>query len=313
VFQVHSKISKMKSSKFKIQRLGYILATALFAFVIVGCDKVDAPYKETQNATPPDTTKPTTNSDTDYVFDATRKILVEDYTGHQCGNCPKAAEKLEELIGIYGNKVVPLAVHAGFFADIAAAPFTKDFKTSVGNELDTYFGNSVAGNPNGMVNRKGFPNSHIQNLNSWNGLLSPITTTNPDIVLAIKNKYDAATNVVETKIYTKFKSSLTGNYKLCVYLTEDSIIDAQTDYRLTPDDVNPNYLFEHVLRASFNSTWGETIATDPFASEINVLRNKYSMSLSGKLFNLSHPCNVVAFIYNDITKEVIQASMQKIK
>ena len=68
----------------------------------------------------------------DYVHDATevstnttgggtpgvvyRKVLVEDYTGHKCGNCPAAALKLLHLDTTYEDKVIPLAVHAGFFA-----------------------------------------------------------------------------------------------------------------------------------------------------------------------------------------------------
>jgi hypothetical protein len=131
-------------------------------------------------------------------------------------------------------------------------------------------------------------------------------------VLAIRNSFNKSSNIVETTVYSKFKKTLTGNYKLCVYVLEDSIIGAQTDYRLTPDVIE-DYHFEHMLRASFNGTWGETIATDPVASETNIYRKKYSMSLSGKLMNINHPCEVVAFVYNDATKEVIQASTKKIK
>ena len=45
-----------------------------------------------------------------------KKILLEDYTGHKCGNCPRAAEKAEELKAIYDDQLVSIAVHAGFFA-----------------------------------------------------------------------------------------------------------------------------------------------------------------------------------------------------
>jgi thiol-disulfide isomerase/thioredoxin len=292
------------------QSISKLLFIAFAALYIVACDKVDAPYKETVVLPPIDTT--TNKDDTTAVFDEVRKVLIEDYTGHQCGNCPLAAEKLEELKNAYGNQVVPMAVHAGFFAETAASPFDVDYRNTVATELDIYFGNSVAGNPNGMVNRQGHPNTHILNLNSWSSVLTPYTTLNPDVVLAIRNSFNKSNNIVETTVYSKFKKTLTGNYKLCVYVLEDSIIGAQTDYRLTPDVIE-DYHFEHMLRASFNGTWGETIATDPVASETNIYRKKYSMSLSGKLMNINHPCEVVAFVYNDATKEVIQASTKKIK
>ena len=56
-----------------------------------------------------------------------KKILLEDYTGHKCGNCPRAAEKAEELKEIYGDQLIPIAIHAGFFASDFGGNFTTDF------------------------------------------------------------------------------------------------------------------------------------------------------------------------------------------
>lgn len=299
----------MKTYIFKSNIFYLIIAFVAIAFV--SCDKVEGPYKEKQIIVPPDST--VNPSDTNYIFETKHVILLEDYTGHQCGNCPEAAEKLEEIKGVYGKQIVPLAVHAGYFAEVAATKYTRNFNTEEGTTYDSYFGISNAGNPNGMINRIGWPNvSHIKNLNAWSGVVSGLINKTPDVQLAIKNTYSNTTNSVETKVYVKFKNNLNGDYKLCVLLAEDSIIGYQKDYRITPDYI-PNYVFDHVLRASFNSAWGETIATNPIASETNILRKKYSMTLTGKLFDINHPCGVVAFVYNDATKEVIQASMQKIK
>jgi len=291
------------------------ILTILLIVAIAACDKVEGPYKVSPEPTPIDTANNNNNnSDTNYVFDATRRVLVEDYTGHECGNCPEAAEKLHELMTIYGDKVVPMAVHAGFFAETASAPFALDLRSTEGTSLDAAFGNSIAGNPNGMIGRKGYPSTHILNLNSWNSVLSSIVSAAPNAVLAIKNKYNVATTTVETKVYTKFKTNLLGNYKLCIYLLEDSIIGAQKDYRLAPaSTVILDYRFDHVLRGSFNTAFGETIATDPQASEILVYRKSYTLNLTGKLLGINNPCYVMAYLYNDVTKEVIQASIQKIK
>ena len=49
-----------------------------------------------------------------------------------------------------------------FFASDFGGNFTTDFTSITGNEWDAFFGNSAAGNPNGMVNRVGYPSSdHI--------------------------------------------------------------------------------------------------------------------------------------------------------
>jgi len=51
-----------------------------FSIVITSCDVLEGPFDEQVNNNI-DTTKPL------------RKILLEDYTGHTCGNCPCAAEE----------------------------------------------------------------------------------------------------------------------------------------------------------------------------------------------------------------------------
>ena len=57
------------------------------------CDIAEEPFA-TNGGTPVDTSSPTT-----FI----KKILVEDYSGHTCSNCPNAARELDALIDIYGE------------------------------------------------------------------------------------------------------------------------------------------------------------------------------------------------------------------
>ena len=83
-----------------------------------------------------------------------QKVLIEDFTGHKCQNCPEAAEELHILQDSYENQVIGIAIHAGFFAEpnSAVAPFlTTDFRTEKGTEIHDFFGANAY--PVGMVNR----------------------------------------------------------------------------------------------------------------------------------------------------------------
>ena len=64
--------------------------------IITSCDIVEGPYLTDEAITPIDTT---TNS---YV----KKVLVEDFTGHLCPNCPDAARELDAIHGIYGDQLM---------------------------------------------------------------------------------------------------------------------------------------------------------------------------------------------------------------
>ena len=100
-----------------------LLILFLITITFFSCDKIEGPYKiDNGNGNPIDTNT--------FI----KKILVEDYSGHTCSNCPNAARELEALIDIYGNKIVPITVHAGKtyarpYSSSQAPKYQYDFRT----------------------------------------------------------------------------------------------------------------------------------------------------------------------------------------
>lgn len=45
-----------------------------------------------------------------------RAVLIEDYTGQNCINCPTAHEVIDELVAQFGEAVIPVSIHAGGLA-----------------------------------------------------------------------------------------------------------------------------------------------------------------------------------------------------
>lgn len=278
-----------------------IFAVFLFS-LFPSCDIIEPPYTEgNQSDTvlcPP--------QDFPSVTNHLRRVLVEDYTGHTCGNCPRAAETATQLMNTYGEQVVIVAVHVGFFAEPRNYPngsYATDFRTTFGNELNTFFGNDAAGLPNGMVNRKPVSGSPVLSYNSWASVAAAELALAPVAGIYIKPRYDATTRTACADVKTEFLVNLTGEYKLCVFITEDNIVDWQKDYAASPSDI-PDYVHRHVLRTSYNGAWGETIATDPAQGSSEIKR--YSMALSQN-WNADN-IHIVAFVYNAATYEVIQAA-----
>lgn len=270
-----------------------LLVTALFA----SCDKIDGPYSE----------NPQSNNDTGAV----RRILIEDYTGQKCGNCPRAAEAIEALKGIYGDKIVSMGVHVGYFATpnpSTSDRFTTDFRTEPGNYWDGEFHNSDIGLPNGLVNRKEFNGNVVQSYTNWATAVSQIISTAPDARIKITNTYNAATRQVNTSVKTDILNDLSGNYMLCVYVTEDSIVNWQKDYNLNPNDIN-TYVHRHVLRGSMNGSVGTAIGSGSLTAGQSAT-NQFSMALDAAWAD--NHCAVVAFLYNAATKEVVQVEEKKI-
>ena len=89
-------------------------------------------------------------------------ILIEDYTGHTCGNCPGAAIIAHDLKESHNGRVIIASVHAspgsGFQEpnepdDPDYPMYSHDFRTPAGEDYVADIDGFI-GNPMGMVNRK---------------------------------------------------------------------------------------------------------------------------------------------------------------
>ncbi len=232
-----------------------------------------------------------------------QNILIEDYTGHTCGNCPHAASKITELKEMYGDRLFSLGVHSGSFAYPFAPIYTYDFRTVTGTDLDVYFGVSNAGNPNGLINRKTYNGNIIAPWPSWAGHVDEVVVQNkfPDAGIKIKNTYTAVDSTLKINVKTCFLTDLPSTYKLCVFLIEDSIQKWQKKYPpLTPPD-DPNYWHRDVLRGSANGTWGDLLSPPVKGT---IIEKNYTMTIKSEY--RADYCKTLVFIYDDATKEIVQ-------
>ena len=263
-------------------------------FVFSSCDKVEAPYNEAA-IIPVDTTTSVKQ----------RKILIEDFTGHTCPGCPRAAERIAQLQLLKPGRVIAIGEHVSeFFAAPEPGIYNIDFRTATGNANDSAFHMSDLGLPTGMVNRLFIAGSYRTEYASWASIADTLLQKPAEAFITITNTYDTTSRTLNTSVKSEFLTSLNSTFKLAVYITEDSIIAAQKDNLVpNPSDVL-NYVHQHVLRTSVNGTFGETIASGAVANNFSVNKN-YSKQIS-TLWKAKH-CNVVAFIYDAVSKKVIQA------
>lgn len=246
-------------------------------------------------------------------YDSVRTVLLEDYTGFRCSNCPEAAEELKRLQCLYGARVIPLAVHVTeTFAEPENNPdgsFETDFRTDIGNIYESTFETGLF-LPNGMVNRKQFQGTYYQTWQGWDGLVKDELAKPPEALIDLNVNYDEGTREATAEIKISALVNLNASpYRLSVLLSEDSIIDWQKDYRLTPPKTS-NYVHMHTLRAAFNGTWGDEVNSgNPIPAGFTETTSK-SLIIEPEF--VDHNCNVVVFIFRDDTKEVIQAEYKPV-
>lgn len=302
-------------------------ASFSLVFLILACDKITQPNPREFENTDCKQFNPILKNN----FDKSgfRKILLEDYTGHYCGNCPPAAAKAEELSATYGSSLVVIANHVSDqFAkpnrDTSSLSYKEDFRNTTSTAWDVAFGMSSAGLPKGSINRIQKP-TFPQNPGVWASLIPAELNKPQSVKLDISTSYDPTKKLLDVKVKSTFLSSFSTDIKLSIILIQDSIISDQKDYKLPanqvtdPDDPDrrTNYRFDHIVFSSLNEAWGDLIKSSPKQGD-TVTINKNCNTI-GKCFYKQSVCTndkyiyLVAFAYNDASKEILQVEKLKIR
>lgn len=217
---------------------------------------------------------------------AQRNVLIEDFTGQRCINCPKATEAIEKIKEVYGGNIISIAIHSGpngvdKDGVYKGVPF-QGLATGTGNEYWNQWFTSGTGQPIAKINRGEATNDY----NNWSAEVAQAMQTSTDVKIEATTEYDSATRQlsIDTHLMGKAKNSA----KLQLLLTEDSIPSLQ----IMPDgSYNSNYIHNHVFRDAINGTWGEDITFD---EGIISKHHAYTMPDKCKPENT----HVVIFVYN---------------
>mgnify|MGYP004448638165 FL=1 len=245
-----------------------------------------------------------------------RKILVLDFTGHKCGNCPKGHRALSEIEEKYGEALVPVAVHCTFYGNVMRnvsphttdSTFNYDFRCEEGITLggdDQSTGDlDLDAVPAALVNS--FDVAHLnQSPNSWISDFAKYYSTYPEYNIEIGTSYADSSINADIKV-KPLVNGVSHKLKLAVYVIEDGIVGSQLDYEKPAGQQEiPNYVHNHVLRSSFSGVYGEEIAINGDEFE-----KSYSKAIKAD-WNVEN-CQVIAFVYDADTKEMLQAEIKKV-
>lgn len=216
-----------------------------------------------------------------------RAILIEDFTGQRCINCPTGTDIINGIVEAYGeDNVIAVGIHSGPLGFKGNAK-VMGLMTDTGNEYYTRWDKeNKMGQPWVVFNRKTSPDSHYYN---WAALVSTIISEKANLSVKIANAYDAATRTLTTTVGADGVKG-TVNGKLQVWIVEDGIKALQ----MMPDGKsNKEYIHNHVFRAAVNGTWGEDVTVKE--GETTTKQYQYVLPEAWNADNIA----VVAFVYND--------------
>lgn len=228
--------------------------------------------------------------------EAERAVLIEDFTGQNCLNCPDAHATIEALEAQYHDKVIAVSIHAGGFG--IAADNTR-YTGLMQPEGDTY--NNMWGIdswPAGVVNRTGGATTHDQWPTAVRTALAQPTPLDIDI--------DVECSETELTIHVECAQNQDVSGNLQVWIVESGIVARQ---RMPDGSTNREYVHNNVYRASVNGVGGVPVNLKAFEHQTFT----YTQPLRATATETWVPENlaVVAFVYN--STGVVQAERQSVK
>lgn len=213
-----------------------------------------------------------------------RAVLIEDFTGQRCVNCPNATDEIDALQEQYGDSaVIAVAIHGGSFG------FSGTNKlVGLANDLTkgycTYWNVDAYGQPIGAINRGG-----LVKYDTWASAVRTALQQTAPLNLSLYCNYNEVDNTVDITT-TAYGTNGTITGKLQLWVVEDSIVALQ----LLPDgSADYNYVHNHVLRATINGEWGEAITV----TEGHTVTARHELKLESSW--VPKNLHIIAFVYDD--------------
>ena len=268
-----------------MKKLSFILAVAALMLFVSSCDKIDIN----------NTHKPFN------ISGHGKTVLIKDFTGVRCVNCPAAAEAAHELQHNLGEEhVIIMSVHAGPLAH-AVGQFP-DFTTPEGT--DWYGDNSS--NPLFSVDHVALTDGNTLYVDQIDTPVADALAEEQTFEIFTAVSYDEETRQLDLEADVVATAEVSGNFYVTACLLEDSIVGRQ----VVPGGIDTAFVFRNVFRGTVNGADGDIFLEGPVYIDDEYIY-KYSIELD-PAYNADQ-CYFLAYIYDKTDGKILQTALEKIK
>jgi hypothetical protein len=177
-----------------------------------------------------------------------KMILIEDFSGVKCANCPDAAHKIKALEDANPGRIAEIVMHSSFDGSLTDS-FT-DSKSSFRN-IDSDNLRSELGGPNVLpeiaINRKLFPTQNriaFDRNNMQTYFNNELSLNSIASINFVSKSYDLSTATIKMTILVQYGGAIQDTDYFSVAITESKIIDPQDSNGIEVK----NYVHNNVLR-----------------------------------------------------------------
>lgn len=286
-----------------------IRLTVLFVavFFLSSCKEVlpDRPHIQPTNPT---------LMDTSYIDPLTstaqqRTVLIEEFTGASCVNCPDGHAALKTVLMAYPGNVVSTGLHYG---SLAAPVKSSDEDLRIGPAADIAAAFGVTAMPTALIDRTAKSGGNrVYTRGEWNAAVAARISVPVKINLVNSINYDPIEAKYKYDYQVKFLEDISAPVSYSIVLLEDGVKVTQKDGSLEIDD----YEQEHVGRKFYTNSLGTALKMAVGSTKFEKGRTyRKQIYLDGLAPNWkADNMYVVMYITNETTKEVLQAATASLK
>lgn len=231
-----------------------------------------------------------------------KTVLIKDFTGARCVNCPAAAEHAHNLQHqLDEDHIFILSVHAGFQAQpMGSFP---NFLTDEG----TAWYNNHDSNPLFTVDHVALTEGNTLNDAQIDAPVAEALLEEQSFEIVVGPSYDAATRQLQVQVQAVALNDLDGEFYVTVCLVEDHI----TGWQTIPGGVDKEYDFRNVFRGTLNGAYGEAFE-DLHVDANDAFYFSYNTEINAD-YNADE-CYLMVYVYDKSQdNKILQTAVKKIK
>lgn len=311
-----------------MKKLSLFIHAIIIVLLASSCEE-SGPYI---NFTPERSVSDTTYITTTIPAAQPTNVLIEDFTGVKCPNCPKAQQTAKTLAENNLNRVFVMAVHPKGYLNSLTRPFAQpgddhtsnyDFNTVEGGQIFDFLGVSQS-LPKGAINRTQFGSETaiLVDEGKWsnytNTKLLNTSTVNID-TFGTKGVYFSSANTIRFNIKLTYTDNVTDSQYISIAIIEDGLLDYQEKSNPSTGltDIIENYQHNHILRRMVTASTGEKLNAPCVKGRVFEKAYEYELKATDT-WNRDN-ISAIVFVHNGsssntaTSKNIIQVKEYKIR
>jgi hypothetical protein len=248
-------------------------------------------------------------SDTSYIESpvatpAAKNVLIEEFTGVQCPNCPSGHVLEAGIEAQYPGRISGAALHP---TNSLGSPFPfslQNLEDPLSTSLYSYLGvQGPDAEPCAAIDRQIFSGQPgiLMLRDYWTASVATELALTPLVNLVLTDIYNPANRQVTVVLQVHYTQDVSQPNNITITLTEDSVITAQ----LNGANIDTFYVHNNVLRTILTGTDGDNVAYNPNVTLVagRVVQLVYQTTLN----TLWNPGNmhITAFVHEHALSQVV--------